>query len=550
MNSEKLLSIGKFIFPDLLLLLFLTIIVINYDHSANLAPEYLLTVIQLGILWFFCRTLFFLFPKLSQYIAYAILLVGVVQAVWRLGQLYGYFPLKHTLFKTTGSFFNSGPYGGFIALMFPLALHFWLRFKQKNSVFRYLFLAVGITCMLVFPATLSRTAWVAAAIGCGLVLVFDTRIISKLKDMYNRHRKTVLLCTVALCLSFAGATYGVFYLKKDSANGRLFMWKITTLAIKDAPVTGVGLGGFPAAYAEAQMTYFKSDRATETEKLVAGSPEYAFNEYLRIFLEQGIVGGVLFMLITFLIITKGIKNRKVGAAGSFLALSVFAFASYPYYLWEFLAIWVLLGAICVSQGNANRANGANLCSKKIYALLLLCALLTSSFFVFKQQKGYREAHQSWEKLRPRYSMRAYQGITDNYEQLYPKLNHTPRFVFEYAMTLNAAEQREKAANILQRGLEISNDPMFYNVQGRNYHEMGEYDKAKISFLNATYLLPERIYPYYLLTLLFADSANYQPEKMREMARIVLEKEPKVHSTAIEEMRAEVKKMLLNADNAG
>jgi O-antigen ligase len=532
------------IFPDLLLLLFISIIVIKYDYTASLAPEYLLTVIQLGLLWLFCRTLFFLFPKLPEYTAYAILLVGVIQAVWGLGQLYGYFPLKHTLFKTTGSFFNSGPYGGFIGLMFPLALHFWLRFKQKNSVLRYIFLAAGVVCLLVFPATLSRTAWIAAVIGCGLVLVSGRHtgqsLRDKLKNIYNRHRKTVLLCTIILCILFSGAAYGVFHFKKDSANGRLFMWKINTLAIQEAPITGVGLGGFPAAYAEAQMTYFKSNRATDTEKLVAGSPEYAFNEYLRIFLEQGIVGGILFLLITFLIIIKGIKNRQIGASGSFLALSIFAFASYPYYLWEFLVMWVLLATICVSKREKETKNSPK---TYIFVSIFLCALLTTSFFVAKKQKTYHEAHQAWEHLRPRYSMRAYENVINKYEQLFPKLNHHPRFVFEYAMTLNATEQREKAATILQRGLEISNDPMFYNVQGRNYHEMGKFDKAETSFLNSSYLLPERIYPYYLLTLLFADSANYQPEKMRQMARIVLEKEPKVHSTAIDEMREEVRKML-------
>lgn len=57
------------------------------------------------------------------------------------------------------------------------------------------------------------------------------------------------------------------------------------------------------------------------------------------------------------------------------------------------------------------------------------------------------------------------------------------------------------------------------------------------------MLPERIYPYYLLTKLYADSANYQPEKMKPAAYAVLEKEPKVHSTAINEMHDEVKKIL-------
>jgi tetratricopeptide (TPR) repeat protein len=87
---------------------------------------------------------------------------------------------------------------------------------------------------------------------------------------------------------------------------------------------------------------------------------------------------------------------------------------------------------------------------------------------------------------------------------------------------------------------IADDTAF---RGRNYHEMGEYDKAENYYINSTLLLPERIYPYYLLTKLYADSAGYRPEKMQQAAVAVLEKEPKVHSTAIREMRTEVKKIL-------
>mgnify|MGYP000885570583 FL=1 len=85
--------------------------------------------------------------------------------------------------------------------------------------------------------------------------------------------------------------------------------------------------------------------------------------------------------------------------------------------------------------------------------------------------------------------------------------------------------------------------MFYNVKGRNYHEMGQFDKAEDCYINSTYLLPERIYPYYLLTKLYADSANFQPVKMQLAAKAVLAKEPKVHSMAINEMREEVRKIL-------
>ena len=547
MNLKKTFVQKKLFLSDGVLLVFILIIATSYNFQANLAPTYLLTVILLAILWFFLRICFSLFHPLIKFTAYIILLIGLIEAIWGLGQLYNYFPSGHALFKTTGSFFNSGPYGGFIALMFPLTLHYWICFKHRNKLLAYIFLFVGAICLLVFPATLSRTAWIAAIAGCGLVLVFDTRITIKLQIFRKQHQKRFTFFILTLFLFLFSATYGVYYLKKDSANGRLFMWKVNTLAIKDNPINGVGLGGFPASYAKAQMEYFKSGKASDTEKLVAGSPEYAFNEYLRIFLEQGIIGGILFLILIISIIRSGIKNKQTGAAGSFLTLSIFAFASYPYYLWEFLVMWVLLGVICVSKtrkSSLNKLNNSNN-QKKIYipAFFLLTVLITGSFKCEKYQYSYYQANKEWKKLRSLYTMKAYESIVDEYELLYTKLNYHPKFIFEYAVALNATEQRQKADTILSRGLQISCDPMFYNVKGRNYHEMGEYGKAEIAYSHSTYLLPERIYPYYLLTKLYADSANYQPNKMRQAANAVLEKEPKVHSMAINEMRDEVRKIL-------
>ena len=538
--NKRFISIGAVV--DLLILIFVIVIAVNYNYKNNLAPVSLITILQLGILWYICRVCYFWFPAFPKYAVYTVLLSGVIEAVWGIGQLYGFFPSNHFLFKTTGSFFNPGPYGGFIALMFPLVFHFWLVFRRRNRIFEYFFLAVGIVLLLVFPATLSRTAWIAAIIGCLLVVLFDTKAIAKLKDFKKLHSQKVIPLAAIITVFFMGSIYGILHLKKDSANGRLFMWKITALAIKESPVQGVGLGGFPAAYAQTQMDYFKSGKGSEIEKWVAGSPEYAFNEYLRMFLEQGFVGGISFLLLTVLIIRSGIQNKQTGAAGSFLALSVFAFASYPYYLWEFLIMWVLLGSVCVSK--TEKIYQEKTAKRHIYlSILFLIVLVISILFCLKQFKPYLQARKEWNKLRPLYTMRAYESIIDEYEHLYTILSHNQKFVFEYAVTLNAVKQHAKADSVLVRGLQLSCDPMFYNIKGRNFHEMKKYKEAETCYLNSTYLLPERIYPYYLLTKLYADSVNYQPEKMKQTARVVLEREPKVHSTAINEMRDEVKKIV-------
>lgn len=529
---------------DIIAFVFIVIIFLTYDYHLSLAPESLLTMIQMGILWGLCRLCFFFFPALSKGAVYGILIVGFVEAIIGLGQLYGFFPSGHHLFRTTGTFLNPGPYGGFIALMFPLTFHYWLYFRKRKKILRHVFLSIGMVCLLVFPATLSRTAWGAAVIGCMLVVIYETGITDKLKDLYQKYRRRAVLCIALFCLLSGGVIYGIYQFKKDSANGRLFIWKITALAIQNTSLKGVGLGGFPAAYAQSQMNYFKEREASAIEKHVAGSPEYAFNEYLRIFLEQGIAGGILFLFLTGLIICHGIKNKHTGAAGSFLSLSVFAIASYPYYLWEFLVVWVLLATICISQTEFSLSKFSKNRQIFIFTSFAVFILVAGLSICIMQWLSYHRASEEWEKIRPFYTMKAYKNIIDQYARLYPQLNHDPKFVFEYAMMLNAEKRYEQADSILSRGLQISCDPMFYNVKGRNYHEMGAYRKAEACYMNAIYLIPERIYPYYLLTKLYADSAaGYPAEKMQWAASIVLKKEAKVHSTAIDEMRDEVEKIL-------
>jgi len=82
--------------------------------------------------------------------------------------------------------------------------------------------------------------------------------------------------------------------------------------------------------------------------------------------------------------------------------------------------------------------------------------------------------------------------------------------------------------------------MLYNIIGKNYQALKEYDRAEICFIKATNITPNRLYPFYLLTKLYHEMGLQN--KVNEMASIVETKEPKVHSSAVEEMREEVRKL--------
>lgn len=83
----------------------------------------------------------------------------------------------------------------------------------------------------------------------------------------------------------------------------------------------------------------------------------------------------------------------------------------------------------------------------------------------------------------------------------------------------------------------------FMIIGKNYQATGDYEKAEKFLLRSTHRLPGRIYPYYLLAKLYAEPRYRQPEKLKDVAEIVLTKEPKIQSTAVKEMREEVRKLL-------
>ena len=90
---------------------------------------------------------------------------------------------------------------------------------------------------------------------------------------------------------------------------------------------------------------------------------------------------------------------------------------------------------------------------------------------------------------------------------------------------------------------VSNNPLSYNIQGKNHEKLKDFSTAEDCYKSATHLLPGRIYPYYLLAKLYANPDFFDNRKMHEMVTIVLTKKPKIHSKAVDEMRSEMEELL-------
>ena len=470
---------------------------------------------------------------------------GLVEAVWGLRQLYGFERSQHSLFKLTGSFYNPGPYMGYLAVITPLALHLFLC-ESKNKIVLYLQKGLGgitlVAILLVLPAGMSRASWLAALFGCSIVIGSYYARKYDWKSFYNKHKQRIRLFGLLGLILFLLFLIGIYFMKKDSADGRLLMWKVSGQVIKSNP-WGVGIGNFSGVYGDAQAVYFANGEASATEEHVAGNPEYAFNEYLQIMIESGVIAFLLFITMLVLAFRNGLKQKERGIVGSLVAFLVFAAFSYPFSILSFGIVLVCLLAATTSPPSPLPTREGELLTRDLPLTVnkaILATCLSFTIYINVCAYPYYQAYKTWNKNRVYYHASMYKDVAKEYEKIYPYLNDQVSFLFEYAQSLSKSQQYRKSNQVLERAIQISCDPMLYNIMGKNYQSQREYKAAESAFLKATHIVPNRLYPHYLLAKLYMETG--EKEKAIRMAEIVLTKEPKVMSREVEEMREEMREL--------
>lgn len=469
--------------------------------------------------------------------SWILVVYGGIEAVWGIRQVYGFTFSNHALYALTGSFYNPGPYSGYLAMAFPVCLYEWLKRKDgRKTLLYYVALAGMLLVLCVLPAGMSRSAWAAAGVSSAYVcsMCYEAEI----KEYVRRHRRKALGLVVVFSLLGAMAAGGIYLMKKDSADGRLFIWKIAARTVTGHPWTGVGWGSVAAAYGQEQEAYFAVGDYTLAEELVAGTPEYVFNEYLQVAVAWGIPTLCVGLLILGSCWMAGHRQRLYGLCGALLALAVFAFSSYPLQFPAFVSTLSALALACVIQRLPLEKSGF-----RLGFAVLWCVGCVSCYHAFRQKSRAVAACRQWNRSRMLYQSGAYRQAAESYADIREEMGTNARFLFEYGHALHKLHESEASNKVLEEALKVSGDPMILNVMGKNEQEMGHYDRAEHYFVRAVHRLPGRIYPYYLLAHLYADPAFYQRGKLEQMVRTVLEKEPKVQSTAIRQMRQKVRELL-------
>ena len=465
-------------------------------------------------------------------LTWLLILAGAIETVWGLCQVYGYTASNHSLYALTGSFYNPGPYSGFLAMCFPVCLHEWL--KRGKTVGGYIALGVLLLMLCVLPAGMSRSAWLAAGIASAYIGWMHYK--KKITAGIRKHKILTIGAVIALFFVLGGA----YLLKKDSADGRLLIWKVAVQAIGEKPLTGYGWDYMAGAYGEAQEKYFSKGEYTKQEEHVAGSPEYVFNEYLQAAMAWGVPVLCVILLLVITAMAGHQLSGNYGLFGSMLSLAVFSFSSYPFQFPLFVAALGLL----VLVGLMGWLHVFPVCA--LFPVVLCWAVsIYGGYAYFTHVQERETVNNQWQRVRMFYHSGAYTEAVETYKPFYEEMKWNARYLFELGHACHKAGKHEESNRYLKEALKVSADPMILNIIGKNCQAEKLYLEAEHYLLRSVSRLPGRIYPYYLLFKLYDEmpEGKYAEGRKEWAARMVLEKEAKVQSTAIREMREEVRKRI-------
>ncbi len=553
---------------DVVLAIYFIYQLINQFFVANYAWTSLHTLVSIGLalIYLIVRTSKQNMPKL---VLFSMVVAATFQAAYGTLQLYGIFPSNHSAFNSTGGFFNPGPFAGYLGFVFPIALVLYLfktpilynegtpkRIKRLFSILNLklkrfsnnevkvdqvnllkFFTIVTMALMLIIiPALRSRASWIAIGASVSYVVLKKYNVRTIIVKYLNTKFK-IVFAVLFFILQLTSLFLGMYHFKKDSADGRMLIWKVTAGMVNDKPFTGHGHETFKAQYMEGQASFFANNPDSEYE-MVADDNSYAFNEFLKITFETGLIGLLLALLIVFqFFFTKTTEKSNItniAARAGVLSILVFSFFSYPNEILPVkLNFILLLGLLATSFKQLKTIE----LTRFIPVCSIAVVLLIGFPFLIKVHRSYKD----WNSANIIYHLELYEDSIEEFEKAYPVQKHNGSFLINYGKALSMAGEHERAIEVLNKSNKYLTNTILYTALGDSYKALGENQNAEQAYMHAHYMIPSRFYPLYLLAKLYDEMG--QKDLVVKIATEVLEQKVKIESTAVAEIKEEMKLLI-------
>lgn len=477
-----------------------------------------------------------------RYIIYGLVTGFVIELTIGYSQLLGIIPNTNSEFILGGLLGNPGAYAGYLSIVSILLLTIILFDKKLFNSENYQYLIVFslfISASLIILSN-SRGAWIALFTGTIFFLNIRYHLMLRVKK-YLKTATAKMLTGITILFAIAFISLALYHYKKESAFGRLLIWKISSKMVYEKPAFGMGFGAFEANYGKVQAAYFLSGNSTENEKMVADYVTCAYNEFLEILIESGITGLLLFLAILYFALVKRYYKYSSGyhiaSKTSLIALLILSMVSYPFRIMPNLLLFIICLFIIFRTGQYKTIT---IPVKFCKTLVLIWIIAISSLVYWSSMIIYGKYH----------FLNGYKEILNNdidngisnYNKAYSFLSDNGNFMFYYGSALYLKHDYSGSIKYLKKATYLRSDPNAYITLGNSLQKLKRYTEAEHTYQIASNITPAKLYPKYLLAKLYVEMQ--QNDKAMNMAKEIINSKEKISTMAGMEIKEEMRGLIL------
>ncbi len=441
----------------------------------------------------------------KKQLTHALSLSCVIQSGYSLLQWGHLLQPNNVQFLVSGSFINPGPLAGYLSVGIVLLSETFLIQRERRFLWELLYiLPIILTALIV---TQSRASLLACLVGVGYIL-----------SNKRRHFKSISLYALPLLPLLLGVLY---YVRPLSANGRLLIWKICCLNMKDHWLFGYGVNGFRQNYMMWQGDYFKQTLRPTNELLLAGDNGYVFNSFLHFGVNYGLVGILAILLVLYGTLYKNHTHRTTCGI---LTLCIFSCFSYPETVLPLYLLFPFLLGLCMSPSKKY--------SEIHFGLPWLSSvpIILSAILICANTTSYHRLNHFYITASPRKAR--------DVDSVSVLLSNNARWNYFVADTYFKMGLYEKAVDYYQKTIQLNPLGKTFINMGDCYLEESNWPNALLCYERAESMLPAYATPVYRQFEIYCELGDSIQAKL--CAERLLTKPIKIESNQIKHMKATVR----------
>jgi O-antigen polymerase len=472
-------------------------------------------------------------PNILNTLVMIIILIGIGQVLLGLLQLYGFTNSFHSGFKMTGSFHNPGPFGIYVGILFVFSLGYYL-FSTSETI-KNIAASFCLLSMLVLPVTQSRTAWIGIVVGTCYLAVMKYEL-----EYFKKYYTNKLIVAASLVLTVALGV-GLWALKANSALGRILIWRVSASMVKTQPLTGIGFGEYGFKYGFYQADYFKNNpESSKPFTQLADISGYAFNDFLQILIENGLIGFCLFVAALIYVLfskTATISEHLHPSKAGIIAILLAATCSYPF---ENIAIWWLL-LFLIGVMAVHLKSQFSFVISKMVSFPVLISMVIIAIVLIKNLTVEYPIMQQWKQAQDAFNRGKSKQSESLLSKISPQFKNDKLFLMQYGRVFLQNKKPDKSLEVLLKiAPNVADNKLYANI-GTCYTAQKKYELAEKYYWQSINMIPSKMLPRFFLVKMYLQKGDTTQAK--NMAQYLVRMPVKVSTDVNKQIITEMTKLL-------